>query len=267
MDELVQARRKSTPAADLRRLFALSGNVCAFPACMHPIFDKEGVYVAQLAHIEAAEDGGPRFRGSMTDDERAAFENLLFFCYEHHKVTDDEGEWPTPRLHKLKADHEAKFTDARLFGQVEDRYLDYTALNRPRKGGDYVGFREFLRLTINEPIGAWVNEYADRLAQVDRPQRQLLLIIGECMLDGNVTTDQIEMKTRRPPAEIVKDMGLLEKYGLAWVDADTFERVFDVRIDFKKYETPPLMDMIRFAKAKGVLVESLIVDMNLSLLD
>jgi hypothetical protein len=39
-----------------------------------------GVFIGQLCHIEAAEEGGQRFNERMTNEERRAFENLLLLC-------------------------------------------------------------------------------------------------------------------------------------------------------------------------------------------
>jgi hypothetical protein len=50
--------RKSPSAETLKHLYVLSGNVCAYPDCNHPIFNDEGLYIAQLCHVHAAEKGG-----------------------------------------------------------------------------------------------------------------------------------------------------------------------------------------------------------------
>lgn len=62
-------------AETYKLLLARSGNECAFPDCTHPIFNDEGLYIAQLCHIKSANKGGQRYDGSQTDDERRAFEN------------------------------------------------------------------------------------------------------------------------------------------------------------------------------------------------
>lgn len=50
--------KRLTPKPEvLRELFLKCGNVCAFPGCLHPIVDSNGIYVAQLCHIEAAAVG------------------------------------------------------------------------------------------------------------------------------------------------------------------------------------------------------------------
>lgn len=95
----------------VKRLFALSGNVCAFPQCPTPVIDPEsGVVIGEVCHITAREEGGPRYDHSQTDDERNAFENLVLMCSVHHKIIDTSVEmYPVERLQEIKASHEQKY--------------------------------------------------------------------------------------------------------------------------------------------------------------
>ncbi|HEY1378217.1 MAG TPA: hypothetical protein VGF55_15565 [Gemmataceae bacterium] len=108
---MAKAKRKAPDKETLRELFLKSGNVCAFPGCTHLMMNKDGEFIGQVCHIEAAEEGGERFNENMTDEERATFPNLMLMCYEHHVVTNDVDKYPVPRLQAMKAEHEAKFTD------------------------------------------------------------------------------------------------------------------------------------------------------------
>jgi hypothetical protein len=47
----------------------------------------------------------------MSDNERAAFPNLMLMCYEHHVITNDVDTYKVPELQAIKAAHEARFTD------------------------------------------------------------------------------------------------------------------------------------------------------------
>ena len=49
-----------TPSV-LKKLFALSGNLCAMPDCENALIHKTGTMVGKVAHIHAAEKGGARF--------------------------------------------------------------------------------------------------------------------------------------------------------------------------------------------------------------
>lgn len=93
----------------LRALFALSGNRCAIAGCPHELISEKGIFIAQVCHIEAAEEGGPRYNPHQSDEERRSFENLLLLCYRHHRETDDVNEFCTERMKQIKKEHEDQF--------------------------------------------------------------------------------------------------------------------------------------------------------------
>ena len=103
---------RQAPKLDvIRRLFALSGNICAFPGCNHSLISDSGKFIGQICHIEAAEKGGERYNPNQSDEDRRAFENLVLMCYEHHIETDDVLIFPVSELKKIKAEHESKYTN------------------------------------------------------------------------------------------------------------------------------------------------------------
>lgn len=103
--------RKSPNAETLKLLYVRSGNECAFPNCNHPIFNDNGLYIAQLCHINAANIGGQRYDENQSDEERRSSDNLMFMCHRHHKETDDEKIYTTEKLKKMKYNHELKYTE------------------------------------------------------------------------------------------------------------------------------------------------------------
>lgn len=74
----------------IKRLFALSGNLCAFPECSLPIVESSGTITGEICHIRAQNDGGPRFDKAQMDKERHGFGNLVLLCRRHHKIVDAE---------------------------------------------------------------------------------------------------------------------------------------------------------------------------------
>jgi len=92
----------------IKKLFALSGNKCAFPECSVPMVDKKGTLLGQICHIEAASKGGERFNSSQTDEERRSFDNLLLLCPTHHVVTNNVSVYTAADMHKIKRKHEAQ---------------------------------------------------------------------------------------------------------------------------------------------------------------
>lgn len=99
--------RKAPTTEVIKKLCVLSKNKCAFPGCDHPIIKENGIYIAQLCHIEAAEKGGERYNENQTDEERRSFSNLMFLCHAHHKETNDVEKYTVEVLKEMKQKHEA----------------------------------------------------------------------------------------------------------------------------------------------------------------
>jgi len=97
----------------LKKLFALSGNSCAFPDCPAPLVDDEtDIVIGDICHIKARKPDGPRYDASQTNEERNSYENLIAMCKPHHTIIDHEdtrNEYPVERLLKFKEDHEAQY--------------------------------------------------------------------------------------------------------------------------------------------------------------
>ncbi|MEP1229091.1 MAG: hypothetical protein ABJG88_00300 [Litorimonas sp.] len=103
--------RKAPKLDTIRRLFALSGNQCAYPECEHILINEHGAFVSQICHIEAAEEEGQRYNPDMSDENRRSFENLLLMCYRHHVETNDVEKFTVRTLQGMKNRHEIKFAE------------------------------------------------------------------------------------------------------------------------------------------------------------
>jgi hypothetical protein len=90
----------------IKRLFALSGNLCAFPSCKENIVNPKGTVIGEICHIEAAEPGGERYNPSSNDEYRRSFDNLLLMCSNHHKVTNDVSDFTVAKMTQFKVEHE-----------------------------------------------------------------------------------------------------------------------------------------------------------------
>lgn len=112
--------RKSIPDPVTNRLFALSGNQCAFPGCTNAVTDQvapgeQPVTLAQRAHIVGVGRQGPRSKAVPLSDDIDAVENLLLLCGEHHRIVDNNPRiYSVEVLAKYKADHEAKMAPKKL---------------------------------------------------------------------------------------------------------------------------------------------------------
>lgn len=118
----------------LRDLAILSKNKCAFPGCDHRILSEQGIYIAELCHIHAAEPGGQRYNPAQSDEERRAPENLLFLCHQHHKETDDVARYPAERLREIKRTHEAlpavTFNSELLLRRIEEVIAEQAVIRK-----------------------------------------------------------------------------------------------------------------------------------------
>lgn len=121
--------KRLTPTKEtLIRLFAKSGNQCAFEGCTHNLFNEQGVFIAEVCHIEAALKGGERFNEKMDNEQRREESNLILLCKEHHKVTDNEIEYPPKRLQEIKKKHENKFIGRRDLVLNDENYQSFKTI-------------------------------------------------------------------------------------------------------------------------------------------
>ena len=66
----------------------------------------------EIAHIKGANEGSARYDPGMTDEERAAFNNLVLMCTPHHKLIDgpNREKYPAVLLQEWKKDHEPEIS-------------------------------------------------------------------------------------------------------------------------------------------------------------
>ena len=135
--------------------------------------------MGEIAHIEAAMPDGARFRKTMTNDDRRAFDNLLLMCGTHHTVIDnDMATWTVKRLTELKAQHEAVYTGAfdRLRSTVADvtEGTPWTPAASLGRMGETAGLNA-MQIAANV---AAMNDLARRLAAVPVGARWVLALIA-----------------------------------------------------------------------------------------
>jgi hypothetical protein len=96
----------------IKRLFAHSGNRCAFPQCSVAVVQGDTV-VGEICHIKAANPSGPRYDPQQTAAERHAYSNLILLCANHHKIIDSRANaeiYTVGHLAKMKTEHEGRAT-------------------------------------------------------------------------------------------------------------------------------------------------------------
>ena len=96
-----------------------SGGVCAMPGCgRHLTYDATvgtDTYIAEAAHIRGEKPMAARYDASMTEAERNAINNLIYFCTDDHTIVDKvEADWPVARLEVIKKEHERKVRETMI---------------------------------------------------------------------------------------------------------------------------------------------------------
>jgi hypothetical protein len=99
--------------ATIKRLFAMSHNLCAHPDCGQPLVEGSTI-VGEVCHIKGDKSGAARYDPDQADAERHAFKNLSCMCRKHHKIIDTEEEnYSVEWLLEIKRTHEG--SDSRRY--------------------------------------------------------------------------------------------------------------------------------------------------------
>jgi hypothetical protein len=282
-------KRLEPTKSTVRRLFAFSGNRCAFDPCEHELIDDAGNFVAEICHIRGALPAGERFDPSMSNEERRAPENLLLMCHRHHVVTNDVGIYPVEAMERIKAAHEARFAAASL--DISDEQIDQAVQ-------DFVD-SDIADRTVDAPYGIPVTcgalnrisgwgvsdedaadsareyaEYVQKLRRVPVDARAVLSVavdrgrtagymgsVIECLL-----TDVV-LATRRTKDEIRELCAVLERWGVARAEFDESENAEFVIVSGHG-DVGNVWDEIRhFAKETGMTVRDFAVGLRFDALD
>lgn len=121
----------------IKRLFARSGNRCAYPKCTAEIVQGDTV-IGQMGHIKAANENGPRYDRCQSAAERHGYDNLILLCANHHTVIDDDPEaFTVERLLKMKVEHENRSTtlDADDIERATRLLVDQSVTSQNQSGG------------------------------------------------------------------------------------------------------------------------------------
>ena len=116
------SRGKASPDPHTKlRLFADSGGYCQNPGCLRGLFvdaDGANIHIAEMAHIFAANNDGPRAKVELSPEERGAYGNLILLCPSCHTIIDKAPEsFPDVMIAEWKRSHLRRIAAA--FGAVE----------------------------------------------------------------------------------------------------------------------------------------------------
>ncbi len=99
------------------RLVAAAGGFCERPGCStgslwHELPNGDAVKLAEVAHIVAASDDGPRGHEDMETPDLVSFDNLILLCPTCHTIVDRAADdHPVETLHAWKAAHEGRLRE------------------------------------------------------------------------------------------------------------------------------------------------------------
>ena len=96
----------------IKKLFALSGNRCAFPDCTEKMIDQSDILIGEVCHICGDKPRSKRYDPAQTDAERQGFSNLILLCPKHHIMIDDnETTFLVSVIKQMKKRHEDNATE------------------------------------------------------------------------------------------------------------------------------------------------------------
>jgi hypothetical protein len=170
--------------------------LCLVPATVR--INGHHVFNLEIAHIRAARKGGPRYVETMSNDQRRAFNNLIFLCTPHHLIIDkiEPHKYPIDTLQQWKDDRE-KGTVAAALKSIPQLTEDHVQSDIPQALEEQI---KNVRDAINE-LSRINSEAADILRgiadKLDQPSLNSGLIeelgMAAQMLEHRLTEENVTM--------------------------------------------------------------------------
>jgi hypothetical protein len=237
----------------------------------------EGNFIAQICHIEAADEGGERFNKDQTNEDRRAFGNLMLLCYPHHVVTNNVDIYTVAAMQEMKKKHEAKFADivSKIRASIQD-HTNESQLSLPvslAKMNDVLGWNQGPdELSETIPL---ISGFAENVKMLPVPTRELLAIaitrgsaFGGERRHLEVPAGELLHACDLTPDQLREQVVILKNRNVAWIDTD-----FEYDHDEVLYIGESLggwsfaEDLQSFCKIADVPIQQIIVDLRFDLLD
>ena len=83
-------------ATTKKLLLARAGNRCSFPGCNMELVTSDGTPIAEICHIEAMSEGGPRYNSDLKTNQEymgkriIGLDDLIVLCPTHHRLVDSD---------------------------------------------------------------------------------------------------------------------------------------------------------------------------------
>jgi hypothetical protein len=173
-----QKETSSPTIRTVKRLFALSGNECAFPNCSTPLIDKQSKSViGQICHIKGEKPKAPRYDPKQTNKQRHSFDNLILLCSAHHKVVDDdESAYTVEDLLNMKHNHESIHEGNWEIDKEMSEKFTKAAISECNVDGSI--------LVMNEKNLGQVAHNITNIIEIKKPDDEELILDAKLKMDG-----------------------------------------------------------------------------------
>jgi hypothetical protein len=149
----------SEPSVAVKKaLFALSGNVCAFPGCSERMVDPDGTVRGRVCHIKGEKEGAARFDANQSPTERHGFHNLIVMCPNHHDEIDGphRDKYPVDLLQRWKCDHEMRMGGEEVDpASIRIEGAEQVAVSQQQSGGVTANV---VNISMPAPVGSTQRE-------------------------------------------------------------------------------------------------------------
>ena len=214
----------------IKRLYGLSGNVCANPKCRNPLVTEDN-QIGEIAHICAASPDGPRYDSKMTDDERRSIDNLILLCETCNKLVDsNEKDYPVSLLKEWKNNHEGLVSS-----DIYNTYFQ-NILSKQKEG-----------VLRKQEIGIEGNIYSSRIV-VSRGETVLKDDKGKHCLAGYLLSLAKDYKWEEFPDVFIQGIGGV---GKSTEVKYAYNKFLDVFSDTKNYDDYNFFPIVYFFELKN----------------
>nr|WP_314188024.1 HNH endonuclease signature motif containing protein [uncultured Brevundimonas sp.] len=218
----------------LSRLFAMSGNLCAYPSCPQILYREDGTGFVNICHIHAVEEGWTRYDPDVSDEALRAIDNLVLMCRNHHGEIDQEfSPISADQLREWKRQHEAKFTDMRLLfdPKIVDRVAQRSPVKPLNMGVVDRVLPDHFRAGDLAEVTAQIGIYVDKIKNIPPPTLEFMIKVirhglrgasqrvwgsSSLKLDANEVAQAFDLSG----TEINDFCNIMERYGVGYLQDD-----------------------------------------------
>lgn len=272
----------------VKQLFALSGNLCAFPDCTERIVDSSDTIIGEICHIKGHKPNSARYDPKQTDAERRSFDNLILMCGKHNKIVDDNNnhhKYTVEWLRRVKAQHEAKHRHAKNAPPTSDAIRQFLAKK-------FVDTSEFDEPHYPQNLKALMRSLDEKFSKEEKEQklveaRELLSKLESLPLVSrkflrrlleraesermSVLLKEIENALGLSRRDLLEELSVLESRGLAEFDEEYGYIYIYSHVRFspgkRERDSHLWIEIKWFCKSNGIELSDLVENLRFDLLD